>query len=160
MRFWKYLLLFPVLGLMAGCQSKSQTDHQPAFSQHRLTSNGIEISQPWARPASKGGNSAAYMQIFNGGNTADTLRVVETDIAKAAQVHESFQKDGLTGMRPAGAITIPPDSVFALSPGGFHVMLMGIKEQLTTGDTLKLHLDFARAGMRTVAVPVKKQPAP
>lgn len=155
----KYLLSgLIILAIITGCHSESQTDRQAVTpSQHSITSNGIEISQPWARPAPKGGNSAVYMQIFNGSNTTDTLRSVDSNIAKNAQIHESFEKKGLTGMRPANDIIIAPDSSFSLSPGGFHVMLMEINQQVSTGDTLNLQLSFARAGTRTVAVPVKEQ---
>lgn len=155
----KYLLTALVMvTMMTGCQSESQTNRQTATpSQHSITSNGIEISQPWARPAPKGGNSAAYLKIFNGSNTADTLHSVDSDIAKTVQVHESFEKNGLTGMRPAGTIVILPDSSFSLSPGGFHIMLMELSRPISAGDSLNLQLTLARAGTRTVAVPVKEQ---
>ena len=50
-------------------------------------------------------------------------------------------------MRPvAGGIEIKPGQTVKLDPGGYHVMLMGLKQQLKQGEHFKATLEFAKAG--------------
>ena len=41
---------------------------------------------------------------------------------------------------------IKPGETVTLKPGGYHIMLMGLKDQLKQGDTFKTALEFAKAG--------------
>jgi hypothetical protein len=45
-----------------------------------------------------------------------------------------------------GGLEIKPGQTVELKPGGYHVMLMGLKEQLTQGQHFKATLEFAKAG--------------
>jgi copper(I)-binding protein len=42
-----------------------------------------------------------------------------------------------------------------LKPGGFHIMLIGLTNELKSGDTFDITLTFANAGEITVTVPVR-----
>ncbi|MEX0582595.1 MAG: copper chaperone PCu(A)C, partial [Sneathiella sp.] len=52
-------------------------------------------------------------------------------------------------------LVIEPGETVMLKPGGFHIMLMGLKKPLTKGSEFPLTLTFARAGEITVPVHVK-----
>jgi copper(I)-binding protein len=144
-----------------GCQSKSDSDSASSqesqttdTSAHELESDDIELTAAWLRPGSEGGNSAAYLNIFNGTNSADTLLSIETEIAPEAEIHLTFEEDGMTGMRPAGEQVIAPDSNFKLEPGGLHLMVMGLNRSLAEGDSISLELEFTVAGKREITAPV------
>ena len=59
-------------------------------------------------------------------------------------------------MRPAeGGIEAQPGATVALKPGGYHVMLLGLKEPLKEGEKLPLTLTFQKAGTVQVEVNVE-----
>jgi len=50
-------------------------------------------------------------------------------------------------MRPvAGGLEIKPGQSVELTPSGYHVMLVGLKQQLEQGQHFKATLEFAKAG--------------
>lgn len=145
----------------------------------------IQISDPWVRPASSmamgeaqptpasgmamptamamGGvgeagtaNSAAYMLIRNGG-AADRLLKAESGVAGTVELHTVEMKDGVMQMRPVeGGIDVPANGEVQLKPGGFHVMLIGLKQDLKAGDTVALKLQFEKAGAVDVTAQVRQ----
>jgi periplasmic copper chaperone A len=56
----------------------------------------------------------------------------------------------MTGMHHAPSIAIPASGTVVLEPGGFHVMLDGLRRDLVAGETVELELTFERAGPVTV----------
>ncbi len=58
-------------------------------------------------------------------------------------------------MRSVAAIVLDPGKVVTLSPGGYHVMLMGLKSPLKAGDSFPLTLAFEHAQPITVTVKVE-----
>ncbi len=71
-----------------------------------------------------------------------------------AMIHSTETADGVSRMRMAGNLTIPAGATVALSPGGTHVMLSGLKGPLVAGQPIAIDFRFDRAGMRRVAVTV------
>lgn len=118
-------------------------------------SDSLFIADAWVRPAAEGTNSAAYLTIYNPPSRADTLSSLSTEAASIAEIHKSYEKEGMTGMRPAGQLVIEPGGRLELEPGGFHVMLMQVKRPLLPGDSLLLRLNFTQAGTREVAAVVQ-----
>jgi len=108
----------------------------------------LKISSPWARATPKGASvGGGYMTITNTGSAPDRLIGGSTDIAKGFEVHEMKMDGGVMKMRPvAGGIEIKPGQTVKLDPSGYHVMFMGLKEQLKKGGHFKATLDFAKAG--------------
>jgi copper(I)-binding protein len=68
---------------------------------------------------------------------------------------------GVMRMRPlAAGLEIKPGQTVELKPGGYHVMFMGLKQQLKPGDTVKGTLEFAKAGKVEVVYPVRALGSP
>ena len=59
-------------------------------------------------------------------------------------------------MRPLAAIGIPAGQTVTLSPGGMHIMLLGLGQPLREGQTFPLTLSFEHAGPRQVTVAIEK----
>ncbi len=122
----------------------------------------ITIEHPWARPTA-GPNmlGAAYMTLKNGGKEADTLKSASTPGADKVEVHEHIHDaNGVMRMREVeGGIAIPAGGAVMLQPGGYHIMLIGLKHNLEEGQTVPLKLTFAHAGDVDVQVAVEKKPA-
>ncbi len=116
---------------------------------------GLAIQNASVGVAAKGMSSAAFFKIANNSAEADTLYGVRAEFAEMAQLHESFRKDGMVGMRPVKFVVIPAKSSLHFKHGGYHVMLMNVKENLKPGGKVKLELLFRRAGVITVEAAVK-----
>ena len=116
----------------------------------------LTIDSPWARanpPVVP--NSAAYMTIQNSSQQPDRLLEVRGEVAGSVELHNHLNENGVMKMRPVEAIDIPADGTAVLAPGGFHVMLIGLKAPLTAGDQFPLTLRFEKAGEMSVQVTVR-----
>ena len=121
-----------------------------------FTSKGnLQVKDGWIRPAGKGMNTAFYFSAVNNTDKADTLLSVKSDVARMVQMHETFQKNGMMGMRQVKAIPIQAKSTLEFKPGGYHVMVMNLKEDLKKGDSAQFTLHFKYAGDITIKAPVK-----
>jgi copper(I)-binding protein len=101
------------------------------------------------------GNSAIYMTIKNSGPSADRLVKAACDAAGSTELHTAAMVNGVMQMRPVEAIDVPATGVATLAPGGFHVMLIGLKQDLKAGDSVKVTLTFERFGPLTIIAPVR-----
>jgi hypothetical protein len=108
----------------------------------------LKISAPWARATPKGASvGGGYMTITNTGTAPDRLTGGSTTVSRKFELHEMSMDNGVMKMRPlASGIEIKPGQTVELKPGGYHVMLVGMKEQLKAGDHFKATLEFAKAG--------------
>lgn len=112
----------------------------------------LEIDGTWARPSiGKAGNSAAYMTITNSGDASDTLIAVTTPHAGKTELHTHIRDNDIMRMREVkGGIPVPANGKVELKPGGYHVMLMKLKEPIKKGTMIPLTLTFKNAGDVTV----------
>jgi copper(I)-binding protein len=108
----------------------------------------LDISDPWSRATPKGSSVAAgYMKIKNSGSTPDRLISGSSDVASKFEVHEMKMENGVAKMRPVkGGLEIKPGETVELKPGSLHVMFVGLKKPLSTGDHFKATLVFEKAG--------------
>jgi copper(I)-binding protein/uncharacterized protein YcnI len=119
----------------------------------------IAVDQPFARatPAKVGG---VFMLLKNAGGSADKLVKAASPVAETVELHTHVKDGDAMRMRPVESIPVPAKGQTALEPGGYHVMLIGLKQPLKEGDSFPLTLTFEKAGSVTVAVPVQKAGAP
>ncbi len=118
----------------------------------------LMISDPWAR-ASAGPvkTGAAYIgKISNHGSSMDRLIGATSPTAKRVTVHNSIIENGIAKMRHVKTMDIHPGHAASLKPGGYHIMLMGLKAPLKAGSSFPLTLEFEKAGKIEVTVDVKK----
>ena len=116
--------------------------------------SGIKVLNAWSRAALAGHNGAVYLTITNT-EAADRVTAASTPVAQTAEVHESVSENGVMKMRPVTALPVAPGKPVTLSPGGYHVMLMDLKQPLTTGESFPLTLTFEHAAPITVTVQVE-----
>ena len=108
----------------------------------------LKISAAWARATPKGASvGGGYLTVTNTGTTPDSLIGGSTAVAGRFEVHEMKMDNGVMKMRPlSSGIEIKPGQTVTLAPGGFHVMLVGLTQQLKEGEHFKATLEFAKAG--------------
>jgi periplasmic copper chaperone A len=119
----------------------------------------LKIEHPWARPTLPGqGAGGAYLGLHNGGATPDRLLSGSTSGAARVEVHEMRMEGDVMRMREMSALDLPAGKTVKLAPGGYHLMLMGLKAPLKIGDKLPLKLRFEKAGEIEVLLQVETQP--
>ena len=113
----------------------------------------LTIEQPWARPTiAKTG--AAYFTVRNDGASDDALLSIESDVSIRVEVHEMKMDGAVMRMRAVEQLSVPAGRSVALAPGGYHVMLIGLKAPLKEGETFPMKLVFEKAGTAEVTVKV------
>jgi periplasmic copper chaperone A len=115
------------------------------------SAGGLQISNPWVRATPKGATvGAGYLTITNKGAESDRLIGGSAAPASRFEVHTTVIENGVARMRPVSGLEIKPGETVELSPGGMHVMFVGLKQPLQQGQTVKGTLVFEKAG--TVAI--------
>jgi copper(I)-binding protein len=108
----------------------------------------LVISQAWTRATPNGATVAGgYLTIENKGTTPDRLVNGSADIAGKFEIHEMAMNNGVMTMRPRDTgLAIEPGKTVKLAPGGYHLMIMGLKGPLKQGDKVPVTLEFEKAG--------------
>ena len=117
----------------------------------------LTITRPWTRAAGQNGTGAGFLGIGNAGRAADRLIGASAPIARVTEIHTHVREGDILRMRPVEAIEIPAGQTVTLQPGGFHLMLIGLKEPLIQGQAVPVTLRFERVG--EVPVMLAVQPA-
>ena len=117
----------------------------------------LSIKNPYVRetpPHVK--NSAAFMVIHNQNDKEIKLVKASSEIADKVELHTHIHEDGLMKMREVESIAISANSKATLQPGGFHVMFLGLKQPVKSGDTVSFTLHFDNGETIKIDAPAKK----
>lgn len=99
-----------------------------------------------AAPVGGGDVTALYFTISNRGSADDELLAISTNVAERTELHRQVDHGGITTMEETPSLPIPAAGHLTLEPGGYHVMLIGLREKLEPGDTVPLEIQFRHAG--------------
>jgi len=136
----------------------------------------LSIEDPWTRPALIDGNGAAYVVIENNTGSDEILLGALTEAAEVVELHDVVMKDVSEmegeGMPDSGEmaegnmamqmvkqefVQIHAGETVTFEPGGLHVMMIGMQDNLIQGDSIMLTLIFQNAGEVTIEVPVESR---
>ena len=120
----------------------------------------LRLAGAWARTGTAGNNTAVYLTIHNDTAQADVLSGATCDAAETVEVHRSFADGAMMRMAPAGDVEVPANDTVKLEPGGLHVMLIGLRRDLTEGAWLPVTLRFTAAGEVPLVAEVRAAPPP
>ncbi|WP_295522132.1 copper chaperone PCu(A)C [uncultured Pseudacidovorax sp.] len=101
----------------------------------------VTVKDAWVRatvPQQKA--TGAFMQL----ESPQDARLVSASspLTPTVEVHEMAMQDNVMRMRQVPAIDLPAGKAVELKPGGYHVMLMDLKQQVKVGETVPLSLVF------------------
>ena len=122
----------------------------------------LSIQDPWVRPAVMGGNAAVYFTLVNKGNASDALVGASSGAVETMGIHETrMELDEYTYLQrlrmvPVPRIEVPAGGRTELEPGGFHVMLVELKQDLKRGDTVSVTLRLEKSDEITVEAEVRQ----
>jgi len=118
----------------------------------------VVIKAAWVQeglPSQK--TTAAYMLIENHGPNEIELLSASTEIANVVELHKMQLEDGMMRMRRVDSIRIPAGGNVELKPGGYHLMVIGLKKEIKEGDAVPFILQFSGQITKTINVPVKRR---
>lgn len=115
----------------------------------------IEIHDQYAR-SSNAMAGAAFMMIYNYGDTDDRLLSVTSDAAARVELHTHTEdENGVMRMGEVEAgFVLPAGGELLMKRGGDHVMFMGLSDPFNQGDIVTITLVFENAGEVVVEIPV------
>jgi periplasmic copper chaperone A len=117
------------------------------------TAAGIKISNAWARPALQNGNGAVYFLLQNHSAAGDELTSVSSESAQAVEIHESKMDGDVMQMRQISSVPIGGKESIEFGPGGYHVMLVGLNQELKAGSEVQVTFHFKNH--EDISVPVQ-----
>lgn len=109
----------------------------------------VSVTSPWVRATvAQQKSTGAFMQLKSAQDAR--LVAVQSPVAGVVEVHDMVMEGNVMRMRPLEqGLALPAGQAVELKPGGYHVMLMDLKQQVKDGDTVPLTLVIeARDGQR------------
>lgn len=115
-----------------------------ALSAGLVYAQTVDVKDAWVRAAVPGqSGTGAFMNIT--AKDGAKLVGVSSPVAGVAEVHEMKMDNDVMRMRAIPALDLPAGKTVALKPGGYHVMLMELKQALPQGGTVPLTLTLRDA---------------
>jgi len=133
--------------------------NKPATETKAQTSaaDSITIVDPYIRAMPPGQKvTAMFMSMDNSSSSLQDLVSVDTTASEHAELHEHKMIDGMMKMGQVEKISIDANGSAALKPGGYHIMLIGLKKDLQPGEMVDIKLTFKDGSSKTVKTEVKK----
>lgn len=145
------------LAFVTGCSPSTTEGTEPAASSTTVgaetlpadtASLTLEMDEAWAKSAAANDDHAMtgiFGVIHN--PTAEPIGIVgaSTDVAEMVELHETIiDANGTTVMQAVEAgFLIEPGQTLTFEPGGDHVMLMGLTQDLIAGDQVSFSLTLS-----------------
>jgi copper(I)-binding protein len=118
----------------------------------------LQIKGGWSRPAPAGGTGAGYFTVINAGSKPETLTHVESPLAQKVEMHSMTMDGTVMKMGPVTSIVVPAGGQVSFAPGGYHLMMIGLKKPLAVGDKAPLTLTFASGAKMATTLSVGVMP--
>lgn len=123
------------------------------------TAPSVTIEDAWVRATTGTEDpsmTGAFMVLDNTGDQEVTVTGATSPVAKTVELHEMAMVDGeMVMQRLEDGLALAPGRGQVLQPGGNHVMLMGLDDELAAGDEVELTLELSDGATLEVVAPVK-----
>jgi len=111
---------------------------------HAQAAAVVQVEGAWVRPTVPGQKgTGAFMRIT--AREGMRLMSVASPVAGVVEVHEMKMEGGVMKMRAVPSLELPAGQTVELKPGGYHVMLMDLKNALPKDTTVPMTLMFKDA---------------
>ncbi len=116
------------------------------------------VESPWVRSAPPGAKTlAGYLVLRNPCEAPVVVVDVESLDFGMPMIHRTVEEGGVSRMREAGRLELPPGGELRFEPGGLHLMLMRPLRPLAEGDVARVRL-VLEDGRRVFAeYPVRRE---
>jgi copper(I)-binding protein len=107
--------------------------------------DSLKVTDAWTQASLPGQKVAGvYMKL----ESDRTVRVTgaKTPVASSAELHVMRMEAGVMTMRRVPYLELAPGKPVTLEPGGYHLMLFGVKVPLKAGEIVPVTLEIAETG--------------
>ena len=119
--------------------------------------SALAVSNAYVREVPPGQmNSAAFMTLDNQGDVDHAVVGASSPAAKITELHTHVNESGVMKMRQVEQIGIAAKGNTVLEPGGLHIMLLGLTDDLSEGQEVAITLTLEDGSQNTVSAPVRK----
>ena len=116
----------------------------------------VTIKEPWVRGTVRGQKATgAFMQLT--ATESASLVAVESPVAGSVQIHEVKMENDVMKMRAIPKLDLPAGKSVELKPGGYHMMLMDLKQPLKKGEAVPIRLRFEAKDKTFKTIEIKAQ---
>jgi copper(I)-binding protein len=122
----------------------------PAFAQ----APAMSVQNAWARATTSSQKVGGVFLTITDTGGPDRLISVSSPIADTLALHETVREGDVMKMRPVPALPLAAGQTVEFKPGSYHLMAMGLKQQLKPGATFPVTLTFEKAPPVTVTATV------
>lgn len=104
----------------------------------------VDVKGAWIRGTVAGQKgTGAFMELTS--KRAARLVAAASPVAGAVEIHSMKMEGGIMRMFAVDGVDLPASRTVKLAPGGYHVMMLDLKQQLKAGDRVPLKLTFEMA---------------
>ncbi|MYM34555.1 copper chaperone PCu(A)C [Duganella sp. FT50W] len=104
----------------------------------------VTVGEPWVRATVAAQQATGAFMTLTATQTTKLVGA-SSPAAGAVEVHEMKMDNDMMRMRQLQALDLPAGQAVKLAPGGYHLMLLGLKQPLKDGDKVPLTLEFEDA---------------
>jgi len=110
-------------------------------------STPVTVKDAWVRATVPGQPATgAFMTLHAQGDAR--LVSAQSGVAAATEIHEMAMQDDVMKMRQIDGLALPAGQDVPLTPGGYHLMLLELKQPIKAGDQVPISLVFESGGKR------------
>ena len=116
----------------------------------------VTVKDSWVRgttPAQKA--TGAFFEITS--SDAGALLSASSPVAGVVEIHTMKMEEGVMKMRPIQKLDLPAGKSVKLQPGGHHVMLMELKQQMKKGDVVPITLKVEGKDKQVQTIEIKAE---
>jgi len=116
----------------------------------------VAVKEAWVRgttPAQKA--TGAFFEITS--SEAGALLSASSPVAGVVEIHTMKMEEGVMKMRPIQKLDLPAGKGVKLQPGGNHIMLMELKEQMKSGAVVPITLKIEGKDKKVQTIEIKAE---
>jgi copper(I)-binding protein len=121
-----------LLGMTSSSGPAGEVDYGPYTVQHNT----------WVVPPGQP-NSAAFMVLVNSSDVAHQVVSASSPVANTVELHTHTNNNGVMEMRQISQIDVPAQGKAELAPGGLHIMLIELRQELKVGESVAVTLNMS-----------------
>lgn len=106
----------------------------------------LSASEAWVRASLPQQHATGAFMRLTATGAKLTLRAASTPLAASTEIHRMAMDGEIARMQRVDALEIEAGQSLELAPGGYHLMLMGLREPLPAGAKVPLELRYELAG--------------
>ena len=149
------ILAVLLIGGLVFVKISPSADRRHSEASRVVVAGSIVISDFWiAEPIGGQRQTSLYLTLRNASASEERLLGASTNVAAMTHLHRTSNEDNISRMEWVGAIIIPAEGELRFEPGGLHIMLMGLREPVASGDMVDVTLELLENGEVTFETPV------